>query len=418
MAPIKVAAIQASSCAYSLDESLGRLWTLTKEASDEGRAQLLVFPEAFLSAYPRHLGFAIGSRTQEQRDWYARYLESAVKIPPGAMGQRYGDQYRSETREAAANDSDEFRAFRRICSIAEVFKVVCSVNTMRWTRKRRTETSFLAHPFSQFLSVGIIERSLVGATLWCSNILVSPEGRLLSLHRKLQPTACERKFYISGFVLVRSQLKTLMTVSFTGVVWSQGHAWNTQQESNLQVVDTSIGKIGGLICWENFMPLPRYALYQKGVEMYVEKPALPCSCTRMSDDLKFAFLERSSWTAPTADARPTWTPSMQHIAQEGRCFVISANQYHKPSDYPADYPANALPARAPEAAEAEVWSRGGSVIVDPLGTILAGPVWDEEGILYAEIDVSSIPGTKLDFDPVGHYAREDLFNFSVPTDHA
>ncbi|KDE07801.1 hypothetical protein MVLG_01898 [Microbotryum lychnidis-dioicae p1A1 Lamole] len=307
MAPIKVAAIQASSCAYSLDESLEKLWTFTKEASDEGRAQLLVFPEAFLSAYPRHLAFAIGSRTYEQRDWYARYLESAVKIPPGAMGQRHGDQDRSETRDAPANDSDEFRAFRRICSIAEVFKV--------------------------FLS----------------------DDR----HHRTLPR----------------------------VVWSQGHAWNEdQQGSSLQVVDTPIGKIGGLICWETFMPLPRYALYQKGVEI---------------------------WTAPTADARPTWAPAMQHIAQEGRCFVTSD--------------------AAPEAAEAEVWSRflfylidfinsiisrGGSVIVDPLGTILAGPLWDKEGILYAEIDVSCIPGTKLDFDPVGHYAREDLFNFSVPTDHA
>ncbi|SGY79974.1 BQ5605_C008g05265 [Microbotryum silenes-dioicae] len=344
MAPIKVAAIQASSCAYSLDESLEKLWTFTKEASDEGRAQLLVFPEAFLSAYPRHLAFAIGSRTYEQRDWYARYLESAVKIPPGAMGQRHGDQDRSETRDAPANDSDEFRAS-------------CP-------------------------TIGIIERSLVGATLWCSKILVSPEG----------------------------------------VVWSQGHAWNEdQQGSSLQVVDTPIGKIGGLICWETFMPLPRYALYQKGVEI---------------------------WTAPTADARPTWAPAMQHIAQEGRCFCQAQAQAHLVVPlFPSHQPTNTIshpttprtipptphplePPKRPKQKSGvaflfylidfinSIISRGGSVIVDPLGTILAGPLWDKEGILYAEIDVSCIPGTKLDFDPVGHYAREDLFNFSVPTDHA
>ncbi|KAK8869778.1 hypothetical protein IAR55_000346 [Kwoniella newhampshirensis] len=113
------------------------------------------------------------------------------------------------------------------------------------------------------------------------------------------------------------------------------------------------------------MPLARYVLYQKGVEIY---------------------------TAPTADGRTTWLPSMQHIAQEGRCFVIS--------DFPEDYPSHGV--------DSGVWCRGGSCIIGPLGEILAGPLWDKEGIVFADLDISSLAGAKLDFDPIGHYARDDL----------
>ncbi|SCV70987.1 BQ2448_3749 [Microbotryum intermedium] len=375
MAPIRVAAIQASSCAYSLKESIDKLSQLVSKASRDGQAQLLVFPEAFLSAYPRPLGFAIGSRAQEQRDWYTKYLDSAVQIPTGAVGKRYGSIAPS-TSDGVFDETDELWAFRTICVITEDYKVVPG-----------SPSPFL----SQFLSIGILERSLVGATLWWTNIVVSPESVLLSLHRKLQPTACEH------------------------VVWSQGHAWNKdQQESNLQVAHTPIGKIGGLICWEDFMPLPRYALYRKGVEI---------------------------WTAPTADARPTWAPSMQHIRKGGASsfpvssiisyrseksnpeFILPPLSRSSPQQTNTISPPTSLrtipptPHKAPEASKAELWSRGGSIIVDPFGTISAGPLWGGDGILYATIDVATIPRTKLDFDPVGHYAREDLFNFSVPTGH-
>lgn len=222
---------------------------------------------------------------------------------------------------------------------------------------------------------------------------------LAGKHRKLIPTAAER------------------------VVWASSSATNppaaldstAPSTDNLPVVSTSAGRIGGVICWEHFMPLARYALYRKGVEV---------------------------WVAPTADARPTWTPAMQFIAQEGRCFVVSANQFQRASDFPEDYPAR----RAGEAEGRggdEVWSRGGSCIVSPLGEILAGPLWDEEGVVYAEvrslftlslaistrastdspprtrsqIDLDDILGCKLDMDSAGsaHYSRDDLFSFSVRT---
>lgn len=172
------------------------------------------------------------------------------------------------------------------------------------------------------------------------------------------------------------------------------------------------------------MPLARYALYQQGVQMSVlcrllRSPRVPDSKADFSP----------SYTAPTADGRPTWAPLCQTIAQEGRCFVVSgasiilelklrrtdlcwtaANQYHGPADFPEAYPPVVSGSNG---ATDEVWCRGGSCIVSPLGEILAGPLWDKEGIIYAEIDIDDTISTKLDFDPVGHYSRSDLFEFSV-----
>ncbi|KAL8277532.1 hypothetical protein RQP46_010087 [Phenoliferia psychrophenolica] len=331
MSPIKVAAIQAASVSYDLPGSLAKLRTLVTTAAAAG-ASLAVLPEAFLSAYPRHLGFNIGSRTEENREWFSRYVASSVKVPDQVEGTDW-----LEGRDEVGPEN-EFWGFQEIAKVARDNKI--------------------------HISIGVIERSLIGATLWCTNLLFSPTGVLLSKHRKLQPTAAER------------------------VVWSQGHARNASpflsdpasSTDNLAVVDTPIGKIGGLICWENFMPLARYALYKKGVEI---------------------------WTAPTADGRTTWLPTMQHVAQEGRCFVISANQIQKHSDFPSEYPPSSV------VAGEEPWSRGGSCIVDPLGNVLAGPLWDEEGILYADIDLAKLNGYRLDFDATGHYGREDLFSYGM-----
>lgn len=143
---------------------------------------------------------------------------------------------------------------------------------------------------------------------------------------------------------------------------------------------TPLGKIGGLICWENYMPLARTALYQKGVEIYL---------------------------APTADARPSWQSTMQHVALEGRCFVLAANQFIRKSDYPERYQAEIQD-------EPEVMSAGGSVIYSPLGEVLAGPLWNAEGLLTADLDFSLLAKSKLDFDIVGHYSRPDVFKFAVP----
>jgi hypothetical protein len=147
------------------------------------------------------------------------------------------------------------------------------------------------------------------------------------------------------------------------------------------VLDTTLGKVGGLICWESYMPLARMALYQQGVEIYL---------------------------APTADARETWQATLRHIACEGRCFVLGCNQYVTKAMYPAD-----LPGIDDLADQPEVLCRGGSAIVSPLGELLAGPLYDREGILYAELDIGEIVRARFDFDVVGHYARPDVFHLDI-----
>ncbi len=196
------------------------------------------------------------------------------------------------------------------------------------------------------LVVGVIERD--GGTLYCTVLFFAPDGALLGKHRKVMPTAMER------------------------IIWGQGDG------STLPVYDTEIGKVGAVICWENYMPLLRTAMYGQGIELYC---------------------------APTVDDRETWALSMRHIAFEGRCFVLSAVQYMTRDDAPADAPILAM--------ASETLIRGGSLIVGPLGEILAGPVYDQEAVLVAEIDLAALPRAKYDLDVVGHYARPDIFSLSV-----
>ncbi|WP_375445154.1 carbon-nitrogen hydrolase family protein [uncultured Fibrella sp.] len=200
-----------------------------------------------------------------------------------------------------------------------------------------------------FVALGVTEREPVGGSLHCSLLYFGKDGQLLGKHRKLKPTGLER------------------------FIWGQSDG------DSLVSFDTELGKIGGLICWENYMPLARTAMYQKGIEIYL---------------------------APTADARPAWQSTVQHIALEGRCFVLAGNQYVTKADYPERYQ-NEL------ADEPAVMSRGGSVIVSPMGEILAGPLWDQEGLLTAELDFAELIKSKLDFDCVGHYARPDVFQLLV-----
>ena len=176
-----------------------------------------------------------------------------------------------------------------------------------------------------YLAMGVIERDNQGSggTLYCTLLYFGPDGKLLGKHRKLKPTAAER------------------------FIWGEGDG------STLPVFQTEIGKIGGLICWENYMPLARMAMYGQGVELYL---------------------------APTADSRDSWQATLRHIACEGRCYVIGCNQYFRRDMYPADFEG-----REELEGQPEVLSRGGSAIISPLGEVLAGPLFGEEGILTADL---------------------------------
>ncbi len=204
-----------------------------------------------------------------------------------------------------------------------------------------------------YLAVGVIEKdSEFGAgTLYCTLAYFGPVGTLLGKHRKLKPTGSER------------------------LIWGEGDG------STLSTVHTEWATLGGLICWENYMPLARATMYAKGVEIYI---------------------------APTADCRDTWQATMRHIAVEGRCFVLGCNQFVTRAMYPADLRASAEIQDLPE----EV-CRGGSVVYSPQGELLAGPLYGAEGMLVVELDMREITRGKYDFDPVGHYGRHDVFRLSV-----
>ena len=206
-----------------------------------------------------------------------------------------------------------------------------------------------------YVVVGIIERE--GGTLYCTAVYLGPQGQVLGKHRKLMPTGLER------------------------LVWGFGDG------STLQAVDTPFGKLGAVICWENYMPALRMAMYQQRVALYC---------------------------APTADDRDSWASTMQHVALEGRCFVLSACQHLRRSQFPQGQMNNRLldgKAVPPDGA----LMRGGSLIIDPLGKVLAGPVYNEDALLTAELDMTLIARAQMDFDPVGHYARPDVFSLHVNT---
>ena len=200
---------------------------------------------------------------------------------------------------------------------------------------------------SVHLVIGVIERA--GGTLYCTVLFMSPDGRLLGKHRKVMPTAAER------------------------LIWGFGDG------STLAVVPTTLGRLGAVICWENYMPQLRLAMYAQEIELYC---------------------------APTVDDRETWLPTMRHIAMEGRCFVLSACQFARRSDYPADYP---VQIDDPEA----ILIGGGSCIVDPFGNVLTGPARGGETFLTADLDLREIARGTFDLDVDGHYGRPDIFRLVV-----
>ncbi len=293
--------VQSAPILFDAEKTIDKVATLVADAAGNG-VDLVLFPEAFIPAYPRGLSFGtvVGSRTPEGRKTWLRYWENSIEVP--------------------GPSSD------KLAAIARENKVI--------------------------LAIGVIEKDTSSqGTLYCTLLYFDSDGTLLGKHRKLKPTAAER------------------------IIWGEGDG------SDLDVYDTDVGRIGGLICWENYMPLARMAMYKQGVQLYL---------------------------APTADQRDSWQDTMRHIACESRAYVLACNQFVTKDMYPAD-----LEGITDLDTQPDVMSRGGSVIIDPLGTPIAGPIFDKEDILYAEIDLGTVAESKLDFDVVGHYARDDVFEFRL-----
>ena len=294
---VSVAVVQAGSIPFDTEACVDKAVRLIGEAA-AGGAKVIVFPEAFITGYPKGLGYGlvVGARDAAGREEFRLYLDAAIDVP-GPQTQRLG--------EAAAAQG---------CHVV----------------------------------IGVIEREL--GTCYCTVLFFGPTGELLGKHRKLMPTALER------------------------MIWGFGDG------STLTVVDSPYGRIGSVICWENYMPMLRMAMYAKNVALYC---------------------------APTADDRDTWIASMQHVALEGRCFVLTACQFFRKRDFPATVRVSL--GDSPDA----VLMRGGSAIISPLGKVIAGPHFGSETILTATLDLNEIGRGKFDFDVAGHYSRPDVFQLTV-----
>ena len=204
------------------------------------------------------------------------------------------------------------------------------------------------------VAVGVNERDTHGGTVYNTLLYFDDRGELLGKHRKLMPTGGER------------------------LVWGAGDG------STLPVFDTTVGRLGGLICWENYMPLARTAMYAQGVEV---------------------------WVAPTWDHAEPWISSLRHLAREGRMYVVGVGTAQRAADIPVGFPN-----REKLLSDGEEWlNEGWSMICGPEGEVLAGPLVKEIGILYAEVDLARVRSAKLEFDAVGHYSRPDVFRLTVNT---
>ncbi len=204
-----------------------------------------------------------------------------------------------------------------------------------------------------YVSVGYSEREALNGTLYNSNMLIAPDGTALN-HRKLKPTGSER------------------------VVWGDA------DRDYFPVMDTPWGPIGSLICWESYMPLARVALYQKGITIYI---------------------------SPNTNDNPEWQDTIRHIAIEGHCFFVNCDMVFTRAQYPKDLNAQDEIAKLPDIA-----CRGGSNVIDPFGHPVTETLWDEEGVLYAELDMQKVPASRMECDACGHYSRPDVLKLTVCED--
>lgn len=372
---LKLAVSQARTL-DTLQQTLDALASTTREAAKQS-VDLVLFPEAYLGGYPRtcDFGASVGARAPHGRDQFLEYFHAAVDLGDTPLGA--GDDW--VERRLPTAKGREYRGD----GTREVLERV-------------------ARETGVFIVTGLVERS--GGSLYCSAVYVCPRSGCIGKRRKVMPTGSER------------------------LVWAQG------QPSSLRAVTTEIRGVklclAAAICWENYMPLLRYSLYSQNVNLYL---------------------------APTADARDTWEPLMRTVAAESRAFVLSANQCVRKKHLPAwitagkrvEAPtavtrASTSPSRrrksvvvedshelvlpepqtngetqntnavAEDASGDEFVCRGGSCIIDPLGNVLVGSLWEvEDGFLAVEVDFEDCERGRLDMDVAGSYSRNDAFHLDV-----
>ncbi|EFI41580.1 carbon-nitrogen hydrolase family protein [Peptoniphilus sp. oral taxon 386] len=296
----KIAVVQAEPALFDKNACLDKAVKLIEEAAKK-EAEFVVFPELFIPGYPYGMtfGFTVGSRNADGRCDWKLYYDNSILVP-----------------------GEETEILSKVAKSAGVY-----------------------------LSIGVSERDSISDTLYNSNLIFSPVGKLLSVHRKLKPTGSER------------------------VVWGDAN------KGYFPVAGTPWGPVGSMICWESYMPLARVALYEKGITIYI---------------------------SPNTNDNAEWQSTIQHIAIEGHCYFINCDMIIKKSSYP-----KSLKSQDEILKLSEIVCRGGSSIVDPYGHYVVEPVWDREEILYADLDMSKVSMSRMEFDVCGHYSRPDVLKLSV-----
>ena len=317
---LRAAIVQAAPVFFDKQATLQKVVHQIEEAGRNG-AQLIVFPESLVPCYPYGLtfGFTVGSRSEAERADWKRYYDQAVIV-------------RQDLQDVAA--------------AAKAAGAYVSLGITE-----RDETTYSLYCSNVIL--GITERDETTYSLYCSNVILAPDGTLAAHHRKIKPTGAER------------------------YIWADSHDPSTY----FPMVQTPWGPMGSLICWENYMPLARTALYQKGVSLYL---------------------------APNTNDNPEWQDTVKHIAIEGRCYVFNVDQYFTKDMYPTDLVESGVVAKLNDTA-----CCGGSCIIDPCGHYVTEPVWDREAIIYADLDMDQVVLRHMEFDAAGHYTRPDILELIV-----
>lgn len=295
----KIAVIQATPIMFDKQKCLEKALALIEECADK-KAELIVFPELFIPGYPYGMtyGFKVGSRNESGRKDWKKYYDNSLLA-----------------------DGEEMK---------------------------KLADSAVEH--GVYISIGYSERNPLTATLYNSNMLISPEGELIN-HRKLKPTGSER------------------------VVWGDA------DKDFFPVMETPWGAIGSMICWESYMPLARVALYQKGITIYI---------------------------SPNTNDNSEWQDTIRHIAIEGHCYFVNCDMFFTKKDYP-----KTESAEAEISALGDIVCRGGSCIIDPYGHEVTEPVWDKEDIIYATLDMQAVPASRMEHDACGHYSRPDILHLEI-----